>query len=822
MVEQVKAMAGSNAGSQASDNGSAHGGREKLSPTILRLRDWLAPLLIAGLVLSGYFSALLAPQLLDEQFLRAFVNEAGHGAVPFGALFRFHGFDGADLWGPLTPIFLKASFAVCGGVLGLERFGGLVLHFGAALFLFNIVRRMQAGYWLSLASAVLFCLFPLSAEAVTWLGGRGSELSVFFFLASFWLYQKARGYSQTGSDIVVAGATARGGIDWICLAASLVLFLGSLTCSALMWVGALVVPCYELFNWLFKLDASAKSDLSNCMIGALPFVVLCGAYFAAGGLFALVSDPRACMHICFAAVAPTIKNMLFPINQAIWQGYAQQYRFLYFLLPPFLVALPFAAWRNRQFARLFGFAFLWFLLSLLPCAGHATQGTDLGGSRFLYFASAPFSLMMSLFFAGFYFGFKRWRAVTAAVSAVGLVLCAGFYFRHVSNQNGAYRVGGRVLAAVEKSVKIVVAKTGVPFVLVRDLPQFSAISPLFSTAGMVALDGTSGALACLSVPGGRLKDALKAGQYRQSALHWEKDFQSLIPLELTASCNTFPESLSAQDIVVRLVPRLELYKCASLDKETSCLVLESNSTAGPAIRLDAQGLSPIDGDFLYVDARIAAPPPAQKPLIELYWQTRGHEDYDNKERRTWTTAVVNDQQFHRYYLPLRSIGWTTNGTPSLITLGFPAGAKVFLKGMGVVDGRHLMPQFSLAGGRGSGESFRFVFPCFNFPICAQLGLGLVEDGDKGIAVSHNVEGIDGAAGVLLEFSATNKNFDNPNGNELCPSAGKKISFFSTRGTDTISCADFPGRGLYRVRAIAIDSAGHVIGNFSDDVVIQVP
>lgn len=784
-----------------------------------RQKVFLAFLAFLGLVtFLGYFRAITAPPLLDEQFVLNWLTNAcsrqDGSLVVLRKFLLWGGPDVMDTWGTLTPLSLTFCHWVFGGSIIFHRLAGITLHWLASGMLYVLVRSLyrEKTPTLALASALLFALYPLNAEAVSWLGGRACQLSTVFFLACLYFYPRTRCLDRDSAD---CSSSPVQGLNLSKLGISLFFFVLSLASSTNMWVGVLVLAVVEATSFMYK----PSSQLARQSVACLAPFVVCTIIWLVGGQW-LGFIPVLSLHMTAnqSAVWHTLKSILFPINEAIWHGYSREYRFLCFLVAPIVPLLVVACTKDRGCRQITGLATAWLFVSLLPISNLAVANSSLYGSRALYFSAVPFCLLMALALLSLPKLINQLRWLTYSASMVLLMLVVVFYFRHLWKQNSAYKVQGKILKSVQDSMGMVVAKEQLPFLLVRDIPQFVALVPSYKTAGMPGFDGRTHLLAFGSPPGGRLKDALRQGKFRTASLRWDKDFHSLVTLDLSPQQNEWGTRFYGQSLIEKLRPGLMFLPTVSFDEGKQALVLESNSRAGPALGLNSEGLSPLEGNFFYVDAMINTPGQPEHPQIELHWLTRLHSDYDNKERRTCATATVNDGQFHRYFLPLRTIGWTTNGPLVQLMLGFPAGAKVWLKEVGVDSATSRIPSWEIEQSQeltlatSSSDS-----PFYNYPTVPELGLGEASDTQKTLVFKYCLANVSQAVSGLIEISKPNQYFANPNGSEIGEEPLRTDVVKLLAGTYEFNLADLPGAGVYSLRIIALDAQGKFVGNFSDAV-----
>lgn len=781
---------------------------------------WLAPVIIAAVVLAAYAVAVAIPPLLDEQFYLRWTADAGRQTAPLDQYLMWNGFSEPDLWGPATGLFNKLGYILSVGWVPLLRIQGIVWHAATAVLLYFSARRLSsvvgAGRLMPLCAAILFAAYPINAEAVAWLGGRGLLLAGGFFAASIYSYLRGRGIGANDGQ----NNANTSNFDWRWIMASFGSYAVALLCSSALWSASLVFGLIEL--WLVAQNKQTDSspgarkaeDLTVRVLGPLACVFVAATYIAANGTIWQLTSVDIGPHLVPAALLKTMKALFFPINEAIWHKYAYAYDILYVLFPPFVALFAWSAIRSAAMRSLIGLFIGWFAISLFPEIGHIAK-ENLFGSRLFYVTAMPLSCMLATIFCGAQSALpERWRGVGNGIAIFGAAAMAIFYLAHITNQNLAWRNGGRQIAAVQKSLAVVQSRTNAPYLLACDVPEWVTVSPAYSTRGLVVFDGKTRLLSAGTVSPGKLKDALRDGKYRDVTLAWVEDLRSFMPVD--ASGNGEPlQKLDAQQLATRFVPGIEFFKSAHLDAAQNSLVLESNNDRGPAMRVAATGLSPDKDDFLYIDATVEAPLSEERPLIELYWQTGTHTDYNNKTRKAWTKAILDGKQ-HRYLLPLRTLGWVDSGPLFTLTFGFPAGSKVTIKEMGVTSETSNRPTFDIVASADQSTQPQYDPPYYNFPNLPELGLYRQPQSTQ-IISTYDASANHYATGASIEISMPNKKFPNPNGNEPSGVGGKAIVVDGSAGSASIQTANFPRSAVYSMRAIAIDKKHEFSGNFSDSV-----
>jgi hypothetical protein len=762
------------------------------------------PLLVLVFLLYVYSFSLVSPGLLDEQYLLAWLKSVFklHGSSGFGGFLLFQGLDPMDNWGLTTKLFLLVPAFLFGNRLFFFKFILLVLHCLCTFLTYRCSRKIGVGWSASLIAAILFAFYPLHFEATAWLGGIGSELAAAFFLAALYIYLNGR-QAPTWRMIALCG----------------LFMLLALTSSSLIWPGCLAFGLFEIVCLLIPGENKERRDVSLSVISVLVPVILAGVYLAClGGLAAPAANTFSVNDIL-----SFLRRCFLPVNEINWKHYSKEYRFFYILYPFLGISLLGGACLSAALKRTALYSLLLFALLALPVSNMALLSSELYGQRWLYAASAPLCLFLACCIAGLGQLPGKLKIAGNAVTFILALAMAVLFFQNLANEIAANRNVARLLKSVQKSIKIKQEKDNPPFLIVNDLPEKISVSKLYSPTGPVLFDAGSGLMRSNPLPDGRLKDLLREGQLRQCCLRWDKDLHCLLSLDLGPEKSSWPEKMNAEQFAAHIQPPLAYYRNASLSADKSELLLDSNSENGPAVSIDPWELSTLDGDYLCLLARIEAPRLPVAPRIELHWQTRVHPNYEKRQRHSYVEAVLNDGNLHGYLLSLRGSAWTTGGIPTVLTIGFPAGARVRLKEAGLVRAqKYLLPTLTASGQDGADVSRqRFTPPYFNYPVDARLGLVALADRAENLLADYSAADIAGASGVVAELSYPDRQFQDANSNHLSGQTYKTFCFPGRSGRINIPVSGLPGRGVYSLRVIARDDKGSYLGQFSDPVCFQV-
>jgi hypothetical protein len=87
-------------------------------------------------------------------------------------------------WLPLRDLTLLANFAIFGPDPFWFAVGNVLLHAGAAVAVFFLLRRLVASRVAAFLGALVFAVHAVHVESVTWLSGRKDPLSAIFIVSA--------------------------------------------------------------------------------------------------------------------------------------------------------------------------------------------------------------------------------------------------------------------------------------------------------------------------------------------------------------------------------------------------------------------------------------------------------------------------------------------------------------------------------------------------------------------------------------------------------------------------------------------------------------
>ena len=159
-----------------------------------RLRAGLLAVLLGGLTVFAYFPALEAGFVWDDD---DYVTENPLLAAPDGLWRIWFSMDAPSQYVPVVYSALRLEYAL----FGLEPFGyhlvNVLLQVVNALLVWGLLARLGLpGAWFA---AAVFAVHPVHVESVAWVTELKNLLSLFFFLATLWIWLR---FLESGKSAV--------------------------------------------------------------------------------------------------------------------------------------------------------------------------------------------------------------------------------------------------------------------------------------------------------------------------------------------------------------------------------------------------------------------------------------------------------------------------------------------------------------------------------------------------------------------------------------------------------------------------------------------
>ncbi len=813
----------------------------------------------------AYSPALSQSPLFDESFLMAWLGhclKCGLTTSDTTAYLLAPAADPRDGLTILGSLYVLIAAMLTGTSYTILRYVQVAIHLTSAILLFASVYRVLApretesesksenknnsesenerenlpqfdgrAFASAAVAALFFCLFPLAPEAVASLFGLPIQKATACMLAATAILLWLDTFKTTWKKPLLILATLLGMVaPWISLKAAFIFLLPLILLSALR--GAK--------------DLGGEAGSRPILISLALIIVSSApaAYLNFGNEKAI---PETIKQLTIEKISMTAESdqknsflesgpganivaMVLPVNRDIDEKYNKVLRLFYLLLPlPGLVFLAAVLTSGRM--RMLGLSTaLALLVCSLTCAG-AINGQNFYGARWLYPYLPLASLLWALLCVSPLFvesgerqtstGETTERVIKAGLCVIFILAAGSLFFQRTYRQSLSYKSNGKLWKVIKESITIAGQKQTSPFIIVRNLPHTLSIMPILSPFSPQLIDSQSGLPRTVSLSAGRLKEALRSGKYRGVTLHYEKQFEGFLGTDLNIIDKPFGPVLNAVQIARALKPPIMYYKGAiKLDDKNENLLMESHTRAGPAVCLECYGLSPIDGDFVFVEAKVDVPQAvtgAGQANLEMHWLTNWLGDWEARDRRVITSGPVSDGQYHRYYFPLRTLAWTTSGLPTNLMLGFPGGASVAIRSIGLCREPVPLPEIKVAAvhKQDSNKNY-FSHYCFNYPDLDELGLCAVYGHDNGLDINFDVSKVEGAVGSVVEIVPLSEAFRNEN-STLPRQDSIKIESQSVKGNLKVPSEQLLHGGLFSVRVFATAADHKTVGHASDSL-----
>ncbi|MEZ4487182.1 MAG: hypothetical protein R3F51_06325 [Cyanobacteriota/Melainabacteria group bacterium] len=644
------------------------------------------------LLLIIYARTLGAPPLLDEAWILTWLKESGGSKDLLSVTpLQWRGPIYSDTWSYVSSGVLSLFAGISGYKTTPIRILNFIVHFINVILVFLVLRKALAPVkilpfsdkvdWMPAVIALGFAVYPLTGEAIFWLGGLAYSLGLAFLLGAFYFYLIAKEKKS-----------------WSIIGIGCILYLLALFCDSSLWAASFALVSLELARDFLgekrsenpaiseakieavedmedavemllsaekdgQVEKSAASNLPkkeesvfDTLLPVLPFLAL-GALVPIGSLPTYGTETLAKELV----VQPTdwlsaAKAFWFPVNQSINDGYNKLYRWLYIIYGTGLAAVPLALWRSRAFRQNAAFLFVWLLMATVPHLHQAISNDTMVGARWFYHAVVPICGLAVLYlFASAYFlvNLKAGNnpKLKYAASAICLVLSLAFLifqFGRTSKQLRAYLSATNVTGKLQKSIESVCSRAGSNLeqnlVIVRNVPYYSTVTGIASPFNAVMIDGSSQLIRAPKIVGGKLKDLLKSGRFKDQTLHWEHNLLSIYPIDLGVAGYNDKPFMDAAEIERRLIPPAPYWNTAKYDPQANIFELFSNQEAGPVLNVSANGFDPLGPDFVYLEAKIDTPQKDDSAEVELTWLTTWGKELE-RDRLIQCRAITNDGKF---------------------------------------------------------------------------------------------------------------------------------------------------------------------------------
>jgi tetratricopeptide (TPR) repeat protein len=296
-------------------------------------------------------------------------------------------------WHPLTLISHAMDWSIFQDNAGGHHFVSLILHIASVLLLFLFLNKSTKNLWPSAFAAAFFALHPLRVESVAWAAERKDVLSMFFGMASIYVYAFYAENHKLSNYL-------------LCL----ILFTFSLMSKSMLVTLPLVLLLLDY--WPLKRwgktpadDSKASRILKTLIMEKFPFIGLSiavsiialwtqkkGGSIASEDILPLLAR---CLH-ALVSYAAYLGKIFFPCNLALFYPY-------YFSLPLWKLVVSvsilagitsFTIYAIKKLPFLF-VGWFWYLITLIPVIGLVQIGKQSMADRYTYLPSIGIAVMLA-------------------------------------------------------------------------------------------------------------------------------------------------------------------------------------------------------------------------------------------------------------------------------------------------------------------------------------------------------------------------------------------------------------------------------------------
>jgi tetratricopeptide (TPR) repeat protein len=407
----------------------------------LRCPSVLLPLL--GLVTFVVYSGSLSfdfvwddwPQIVNSPIIRTWSN------LPraFGSDLWYHVARHQVYYRPLFVAWSMLNYTVFGLRPWGWHLGAVLLHVGAVVVVFWLVRRLGLEYWTAALAALIFALHPVHIEPVTWISAASDTMVTIFAALAFAAFLNGRDAERNPQR----NPERKQRTAWW-IASLALLACALLTKEMAVMFSALVA----IYAWLHP--APGKASLGQRAVGA----VIEAAPYAAVTLAYALMRKHALLHATgqfdpshgMVDVAHTLPLVLFiylrqllvpvGVTGLYYTPYVTSAILTQVVAPVVVLGAALVGlwyWNRREGNSTVAFAGLWLLVGLAPALYLRNFGNgDFVRDRYMYLPSIGFAILTAMALRRLP-SIKGWSAQTVQGCAV-LVLCGGYVCASVAQQ----------------------------------------------------------------------------------------------------------------------------------------------------------------------------------------------------------------------------------------------------------------------------------------------------------------------------------------------------------------------------------------------------
>ena len=320
------------------------------------------------------------------------------------------------------PLFM-VSFALNYAIWDLDPCGyhlfNVAIHILCSILVYLVTFQFLRFGWdreesdpeshrtVALFAALIFAVHPIQTESVTYISGRSSSLTAFFYLGAFYFYMRHAMAQKI----------------W-----RLIGFSVFYACSLLVKETAVTLPVILiLFDLLFPLCRGWKRRLLSLLPAVLVtavYLILRLHFFGSMQYGAkpirpfwihLLLQPQAWMHYLGSLILPLNLSVDYEFStpRSFWDAQV-------FWPVGILAALALIIWKISKTRRIVGFFALWFIVNLLP-TNSLVALEDIATDRWVYSSAIGYAVLVAL--AGYWIFQKKILSASRLVKIVFFFVC---------------------------------------------------------------------------------------------------------------------------------------------------------------------------------------------------------------------------------------------------------------------------------------------------------------------------------------------------------------------------------------------------------------
>lgn len=334
---------------------------------------------------------------------------------------------------PLQDVWLALNYDLFGFAPAGWHLAIVAVHLIAVWLVFRIARELTASRWTPIIAATLFGVLPVHAQAVVWPTAIPLPMSALFELAAFLCF--IRSEREGGGSKFLAAV----------FYAMALLSHESAVMFPLMIVAYVVLLAPEASS---QGDASAqvswRARFTRAGLEAMPFFIELAVYlvirFCVLGFInrpnitnpmtrfqEWLTIPSAIGTYVVLLVAPWRAGPAHPID-VVSSAASREFYLPALALIGLIGSIAFGLWNDRR-RTFYLFWAVWIAVSIVPVLNlRAFSPLALVEDRYLYLASAAWSIAIAELAAAFFFSVEPRGWLLAAATAIATVVCAAILF----------------------------------------------------------------------------------------------------------------------------------------------------------------------------------------------------------------------------------------------------------------------------------------------------------------------------------------------------------------------------------------------------------